>query len=384
MRRWQAWAARVTSTRDVLLVLVLIGVALAEIVVGSPSSPGGRAAYAVATIAGLLVRRTYPLAAVGGVSVGLVAQSLLLESPEEVGVLVAVIVASFTLAAHAARRDLVTGTVLVCMAVAVAVATDPSDSVSNVLPTLLLFVGLPLGLGLTVRRRQRDLEVMQLAAIASADEAAEAVEAERRRIARELHDVVSHAVTLVAVQAEAGQSLIGRDPAAAERCLAAIAEASRDALIELDRMLHVLHDADGNRRPTEAGLERLPALVEGARSAGLAVDLANEGRTDSLPEETQACAFRVVQEGITNALRHAPGSTVGVLLDAGDDGLGIEVRTSDRRRASSYGGGGRGLVGLRERVVSLGGSLETDAATNGDFTLRVWLRERGRDPRRGR
>lgn len=373
MQRWRTWATRVTSTWDVLLVLFLIGAAVAEIVFGSPSSPAARAAYAIATIACLLVRRTFPLVAIGGVSVGLVAQSLLLESPEEVGVLLAVIVASFTLAVHASRRDTVTGAVLVSMAVAVAVATDPSDSTSNIVPTLLLFVGLPIGLGLTVRRRQRDLETLRLAAIASADEAAEAVEAERRRIARELHDVVSHAVTLVAVQAEAGQSLIGRDPAATQRCLAAIGEVSRDALVELDRMLHVLRDADGDHPLPDAGLDRVPALVEGARSAGLAVELAHEGMVDSLPAATQACAFRVVQEGLTNALRHAPGSTVRVLLDGTDDGLDIQVQTRGRRRASSYGGSGRGLSGLRERVVSLGGSLETDAATNGDFTLRVRL-----------
>lgn len=365
--------SRGTSTWDALLVVVLAGAVVAEIVTASPPAPVARTAYAVGTIAWLLVRRTFPLVAIGGVAVGLVAQSLLLESPEEVGVLLAVVVASFGLAVHASRRDTVTGTVLVCMAVAVAVATDPSDSTSNIVPTLLLFVGLPIGLGLTVRHRQRDLETLRLAAIANADEAAEAVEAERRRIARELHDVVSHAVTLVAVQAEAGQALIGRDPAATERCLAAIAEASRDALVELDRMLHVLRDADGDRSVPEAVLDRVPALLAGARSAGLAVELACEDVPDSLSADTQACAFRVVQEGLTNALRHAPGSAVRVLLDGTAGGLAIEVRTRGRRRASSYGGSGRGLVGLRERVVSLGGSLETQAATNGDFTLRVRL-----------
>lgn len=373
MEPWRSWAARTTSARDALLVLFLICVTVAEIVSDPSPSPAARATYAVATIACLLVRRTFPLVAIGGVSICVVAQSLLLESPEEIGVLLSVIVASFALAVHASRRDLATGTVLVSMAVAVAVATDPSDSTSNILPTLLLFVGLPLGVGLTVRRRQSDLEALRLAAMASADEAADAVEAERRRIARELHDVVSHAVTLVAVQAEAGQSVIARDTTAAERCLAAIAEAARDALVELDRMLHVLRDADGDRPLPEAALDRLPALVEGARSAGLTVELADGGGVGSWPTAIQACAFRVVQEGLTNALRHAPGSKVRVSLDGDEAGLGIEVLTSGRRRSSSYGGGGRGLVGLRERVVSLGGSLETDAAANGDFTLRVRL-----------
>src|SRR5687768_1441387 len=157
MQSWRRSVGRVTSARDFALVLFLIAAAVAEIVSGSPSSPGARAAYAVATIAGLLVRRTFPLVSVGVVSIGLVAQSLLLESPEEVGVLLAVIVAAFSLAAYSSTRDTVTGTALVSMAVAVAVATDPSDSTSNILPTLLLFVGLPVGLGLTVHRRQRDL-----------------------------------------------------------------------------------------------------------------------------------------------------------------------------------------------------------------------------------
>jgi signal transduction histidine kinase len=373
MQMTRAWLRRLTSPRDVGLVLCLVTAAVVEIASAPASSPITRSAYAVAAIGGLLVRRTFPLFAVGIVSIAVVLESLLLESPEEVGVLLAVIVSAFSLAAYAPSRDTVIGTAVVSMAVAVAVATDPSDSVSNILPTLLLFVGLPVGLGLTVHRRQRDLAALQLAAVASADEAAEAVEAERRRIARELHDVVSHAVTLVAVQAEAGQSVIARDPAAAGRSLAAIADASRDALIELDRMLHVLRDADGTRVETEAGLERVPALVEGARSAGLSVEVVREGDPVPLAAGAEACAFRVVQEGLTNALRHAPSSTVLIRLEHSPAGLGIAVETTGRRRASSYGGGGRGLAGLRERVVSLGGSLETAAAQNGDFTLRVSL-----------
>lgn len=370
---WRTSIDRVTSVRDVALVVFLGAVAVAEILAADVSQPGGRAAYAVAIISGLLVRRTHPLVATVTVAVGLVAESLLLESPEEVGVLLAVIVAAFSLAAYSPGRDTATGSAFLGIAVATAVATDPSDSVSNILPTLLLFVALPLGLGLTVRRRQRDLETLRLDAIAREHDTADAVEAERRRIARELHDVVSHAVTLVAVQAEAGQSVIAHDPESAARSLAAIADTSRDALAELDRMLQVLRDADGATVDTQAGLDRIPALLAGARSAGLSVDMISEGDQRPLPAGTEACAFRVVQEGLTNALRHAPGSTVQVRMEHTEVGLGIAVATAGRRRSSSYGGSGRGLAGLRERVVSLGGSLETDASTNGDFTLRVQL-----------
>jgi signal transduction histidine kinase len=373
MKSWRSWITQVTTTRDAALALALAAAVVVEILSSPNPSPGARTAYGVATVAGLLLRRSAALAAAAAVAIGVVAQSLLLESPEEVGVLLAVIVAAFSLAAYAANRDVVTGTVLISMAVATAVATDPSDSVSNVLPTLLLFVALPIGLGLTVRRRQRDLETLRMRAVASAEEAAEAVDLERRRIARELHDVVSHAVTLVAVQAEAGRSVIGHDPAAAERSLEAIASASRDALVELDRMLHVLRDADGTVVDSQAGLERIPALIEGARSAGLDVELSTTGLEDPLPAASGACAFRVVQEGMTNALRHATGSRVQVCVENNGAGLRISVRTTGRRRTSSYGSSGRGLVGLRERVGSLGGTLTTDAAENGDFTLRVEL-----------
>lgn len=359
--------------RDAALTVLLIGVVVAELVVDSTPSAAVHVAYAVVTILGLLVRRTHPLVAVGVVAAGLTAQSLLFESPEATGVLLAVIVAGFSLAAYSPTRDTVTGTVLLCMAVATAIATDPSDSVSNVAPTLLLFVALPVGLGLTVRRRHLDLETLRLESLAREEQAAEAVEAERRRIARELHDVVSHAVTLVAVQSEAGQAVIERDPEAARRSLEAIGDASREALVELDRMLHVLRDPERDQVAREAGLERIPALVDGARSAGLAVEVVSGGRPSALPPETEACAFRVVQEGLTNALRHAPGSRVRISMQHSDAGLDVAVESTGRRRASSYGGSGRGLAGLRERVVSLGGALETLAEDNGDFTLRVSL-----------
>lgn len=359
--------------RDVALTVLLVAVVVAELVGDATQSPGVHLAYAVVTILGLLVRRTHPLVCVGVVAAGLTTQSLLFESPEATGVLLAVIVAGFSLAAYSSTRDTVTGTVLLCMAVATAIATDPSDSASNVAPTLLLFVALPVGLGLTVRRRHRDLETLRLESLARDEQAAEAVEAERRRIARELHDVVSHAVTLVAVQAEAGQAVIERDPEAARRSLEAIGDASREALVELDRMLHVLRDPEREQVTREAGLERIPALVEGARSAGLAVEVTSEGPSSALHPETEACAFRVVQEGLTNALRHAPGSRVRIRLAHSDAGLDVAVVSTGRRRASSYGGSGRGLVGLRERVVSLGGALETLAEENGDFTLRVSL-----------
>lgn len=366
--------SKITTRWDVALTLFFVTIAVAEtLVAGNAPNPGLRATAAAFTVLGLTFRRKVPLVTAMVVSFGLAGESLLLESPDEMGVLLAVIIAAFSIAAYAPLREALLGVALLSLATAVAVATDPSDTLSNVLPTLLLFVVVPGSLGLTVHRRHRDIAVLQLETAALATEADAAIEAERRRIARELHDVVSHAVTLIAVQAEAGQAVIDRDTEAARRSLSAIGDASRDALAELDRLLHLLRD-DGAPTPDgDAGLAAIPALIAGARAAGLTVEVSERGLRRPLPAVADHCAFRVVQEGLTNALRHASGSTVKVGIHYTEDDLQISVESLGKRHGSAYGGTGRGLVGLRERVLSLGGTLDTAAADNGDFGLHAAL-----------
>ena len=374
MRSWEVLARRVTTRWDVTLTLFLVTIAVVETVSAtSAPRPGLRAVLAGATVLGLAFRRKLPVTTAAWVSFGLVAESLVLEPPDEMGVLLAVVVAAFSVAAYSPLREGLLGAGLLSMAIAVAIARDPSDSVSNILPTLLLFVVVPGGLGVTVHRRQRDLSVLRLEADVLAGEADAAVEAERRRIARELHDVVSHAVTLIAVQAEAGQAVIDRDVEAARRALSAIGEASRDALMELDGLLGLLRDDGSEPVEDDLGLERMAALLAGARSTGLTVELHEQGVRRTLPPLTDHCAFRVVQEGLTNALRHAPGSTVRIRVDYTDQDVRISVDSAGRRHGTSYGGTGRGLVGLKERVLGLGGTLDAAAAENGDFGLHAVL-----------
>lgn len=367
------WARhlRLISTWDAALVVFLVATAVVEIVLDDLTRPGARIALAVLTIAGLLVRLSFPLLTAAMVTAGMSLQSWVLESPDELGVLLAVVLAAFAIGAYGSTADRVAGGLLLSLGVAVAVLMDPSDSASNVLPTLLLFVALPLALGLAFGRTHQDIAALQLETEALAVEADAAVDAERRRIARELHDVVAHAVTLIAVQAEAGSAVLDSDPEAARRSLDAIGNVSREALVELHRLLDLL--GDGEPTQPDNGLERLPALVAGARAAGLTVEVSELGSARALPSTTDHCAYRILQEGLTNALRHASGSRVRLSLEYDDRRLALTVDSTGRRHTSAYGGTGRGLVGIRERVLAMGGTLSAGSTEGGGFRLHATL-----------
>lgn len=372
MRPLRTWAGRLTTRWDAALTLFFATIAIGETLTsGSTADPELRAGAAAITAIGLLFRRKLPLVTAAIVSFGLTTESLLLESPDEIGVLLVIVVASFSIAAYAPPRDALIGLAMLSLAIALAVATDPSDTYSNILPTLLLFMVLPGGLGLILHRRHRDIAALQLEATALANEADQAIDAERRRIARELHDVVSHAVTLIAVQSEAAQSVLDRDTEAARRSLVSIGAASRDALAELDRMLGLLRES--THETSDAGISAIPALASGARAAGMVVDVAEHGERPAVSPVADHTTYRVVQEGLTNALRHASGSTVKVDIHYAHDLVRIDVTSVGSRPGSAYGGAGRGLAGLRERVLGLGGSLDTATSADGDFGLHVTL-----------
>jgi len=330
-----------------------------------------RAALSAVAVSSVAIRRTFPTVAAVLFAGAMAIESWTTESPDEVAVLFALLIVSYSVAVYAPRREAFLGGAILTLALAVTIAADPSDSVSNIPPSVLLFVAVPFGIGMAMRRRQQDIAALTLETEALADEAEAAVEAERRRLARELHDVVSHAVTLIAVQAEAGQSVIDVDPEAARRSLAAIGQVSREALDELARLLAVLDD---DVAPHEAGLADLPALVEGVRATGMRVSLEDEDPQGSLDPGTDRCAYRVVQEALTNALRHTSGGRVDVRVRRRPDAVDVEVRSEGRPHTSSYGGTGRGLAGLRERVLALGGTIDAgpDGAT---FVVRAVLPE---------
>jgi signal transduction histidine kinase len=201
-----------------------------------------------------------------------------------------------------------------------------------------------------------------------------AVTEERLRIARELHDVVAHSMSLIAVQAGVGAHVIRTDPAAAEQSLGVIADTSRRALEQTRSMLGMLREEteDGTRPPTQ-GLDDLPALAADVRAAGLGVELVRSGSSPTLDAAVSLAAYRIVQESLTNVIKHSAASAASVTVAVTDRAIELEVTDPGPARvAGRAASSGHGLVGLDERTRLVGGSLEYGADGDG-FRLRASL-----------
>jgi signal transduction histidine kinase len=220
-----------------------------------------------------------------------------------------------------------------------------------------------------------------------AGEARRAVASERTRIARELHDVVAHHVSMMVVQAEAGPVAAERDPARAAGAFEAIAATGRQALVEMRRLLGVLR-GDGDQAPSRSpqpGLAQVPSLVEQVGRAGLRVELVVEGEQGPLPPGVDLSAYRIVQEALTNVVKHAGAGRARVLIRYGEHDLELQVRDQGSTGAggrapgaSEAGRVGQGLVGMRERVNLFGGELHAGPAAGGGFTVAARLPRDGR------
>jgi signal transduction histidine kinase len=226
--------------------------------------------------------------------------------------------------------------------------------------------------GRRVRLRQ------QRAAQLRREQAAEArriVIEERTRIARELHDVVAHRVSLMTVQAGAAKAVAAEDPEGALRAMGAVEEAGRQALDELRHLLGILRpESDLDGLGPQPGLADLPRLVEQTRGAGLDVSLATDGVSAGLPARVDLFAYRIVQEALTNVLKHAgPGARTEVRLGTDQAGIVIEVLDDGRGAAvlpgAEAGPRGHGIVGMRERARLLGGTLDARPRPGGGFQV---------------
>jgi signal transduction histidine kinase len=236
-------------------------------------------------------------------------------------------------------------------------------------------------LGREVSQRQRRTEELERRAFAAErtreERARQAVIDERIRIARELHDVVAHDMTVMTVQAAAARRTLGRGAAKAETALEAIEKAGHEALTEMRRLLGLLRTTDTGTRAPQPGLMRVGQLVSQLEEAGLPVELTVEGDARPLPPGIDLNAYRIVQESLTNALKHGGPDTTALLrliyqpdritLEITDDGRGaaVELAAADPH--------GHGLVGMRERVSLLGGDITTGPRRGGGYRVRAEL-----------
>lgn len=242
---------------------------------------------------------------------------------------------------------------------------------------LSLFAGYGFGMLARVQRaytaalvdRARRLERERAA------DTARATAQERARIARDMHDILAHAVSLMVVQAEAGPVVVRSDPARAEAAFDAIAATGRDAMSQLRRILGVLKEEKregGARRLPQPGVAALPGLVrQVTESTGLRVELRAGGEPRPLPPDTEVAAFRIAQEALTNTVKHAYASSATVALDWAEDELTLSV--TDDGRGPSGPCGGHGLIGIRERAAACGGSARAGRGPGGGFRVVVRL-----------
>jgi signal transduction histidine kinase len=303
----------------------------------------------------------------------------LLGYPESTAYL-GVFVAFYTVAAHEPRRRATIAAAITAGGVFVSFAAYAAlDSMSgwtlNLTATYLSY-GLAwlIGDNLRVRRAYtRQLEERAVELEHEREERADrAVTEERARIARELHDVVAHYVSVMVVQAAGARRVVDKDPVAAKRALEAVEIAGRTALAEMRRMLEVLRADDPGMGP-QPGLGEIERLIQNVRDAGLPVDFSIEGSACCLPAGMDLAAYRIVQEALTNTVKHGGKASARVTVRYTADTLEIEVIDDGRGAAapllSAADGGGHGLIGMNERVALFGGVLQAGPVLTGGYRV---------------
>jgi signal transduction histidine kinase len=377
-------AGRARLIGDAAVAALLLALGMAEIWAALPSRGGSGSALwsSVAVVVGtvpLAARRVRPVVVVAVIAVGLSALYALV--PLYVlfyGTFVPIALAGFSVARHARGRGAYAGAGWLALSVLAVTVFEPGQRT----PGSLVFNigGLALawlvGRALAVfERRAADARRQAVAAeVAAATMAMSAVLEERTRIARELHDIVAHAVSLIVVQAGAAEPEVEENPAFAREALHAIRSTGAGALAEMRRMVAMLREDDEpDPLSPQPGVEALPELLAQTRAGGLPATLLVEGPAGVLPSGLDLVVYRIVQEALSNVRRHASASRAEVRLTYHPDRLCLEVTDDGVGAGSELRTGGHGLVGMRERARLYGGSLDASGVPGAGFTVRAEL-----------
>ena len=366
---------------DSLLALGLTVISVGSVVFARTrygfAAPRLEAVAALFTTIPIALRRYRPL---GVLAVTVTAETLILVFSRDSPVPLGVIVALYTVGAYCERRVSIRAAALVALPITVGQIVNNGPHAGRVIPELAVFA-IAWVIGDNVRTRRAYLAELEARAERLEREREEkadrAVVEERARIARELHDVIAHNVSVMVVQAAAGEDVFDEDPGKARESLAAVASTGRAALTELRRLLGVIRADDDRGEPAympQPGIEYLDELVRQVRETGLGVELSVLGEARPVPEGVGLCAYRIVQEALTNTLKHAHASTAQVQLRYVADALELQV-LDDGRGLSSVNGeaSGQGLIGMRERVALFGGELTAGPRSGPGYEVRARL-----------
>lgn len=358
---------------DITIAVAVAALGLAEAVWGVDATHRQGPVWAEAAmyvVAGLLlaIRRIAPLACLAAIVIVCTAEFALFGAPEGLGVTLSAAIGTYSVARYVDRRRSWWALVMVVLLWLAWDGFDPT--VTTLLERVQQFAWISPWvvawlIGALVRTQVQHAGQRQSA---RAEREARAVAEERNRIARELHDVIGHSVSVMTVQASAVRRRLTTDQATERQALETVEAVGREALNEMRRMVGMLRrDEDSDRQPSP-GLAQIDSLITKFRDAGLPVELRTEALERELPAGLDLTAYRVVQEGLTNALRHAADPSRVEVAISGADGLVITIR-DDGGTVDSDVEPGHGLLGMRERVVLYGGSLHAGPRSGGGFEL---------------
>lgn len=382
--RLRAWLTRY-AIEALALAVALAG----QLEIWAAPVDGPKVAAVAAALLGtvpLLFRRRFPFAAPALVFTALAGVSLAYPAAVAQGTsftFFSLLLAFWAAGAQSDRQQAVAGAALGLAALAViaqsagrAADVETGDLELPLVLWLVIGAGLSLGAFALRRRGERAAELQERTDRLErerGERARAAVAAERARIARDLHDVIAHSVSVMTVQGGAARLLLEQDARRARGPLLVVEQTGRQAMAEMRRLLGIVQeDEPGAALAPQPGLADLEALVEQTRRAGLPVELAVQGEPEAPAPGVEIAAYRIVQEALTNTLKHAGPARARVSARYEPDALRLEI-ADDGRGSSNRHGGGHGLVGMRERVALYGGDLEAGPRAEGGFAVRARL-----------
>jgi len=349
--------------------------AISAAVLGGSAHPIPAVLFGFVGAASVAIRRRWPIASVLAIAT---ASSLIALTDHGVGETTQGVAAAlcFYSLGGGARSGVLPDVVLIGLSLAV-VALTPNPTGVAALVGWLIFILLPYVAGRTVESRRRLTHELEVGAERARGEqearARTAAAEERTRIARELHDVIAHGLSVMVIQTVAAREVAPADPVAARAALAAVQLAGREALLEMRRMIGVLRRGDVELAVSTAlGLDQLDMLAQRARMSGLPVELSVRGMRRALPEAPDLVAFRIVQEALTNSIKHAGPASASVTVTFGEDRLELEICDTGKGQLPAAGliaSSGHGLVGMRERLALFDGELLAGPRPEGGFRV---------------